>query len=81
MIDRKIGAVALAVVLSGGLVSGCSWDKNAKLAADRAEQAASRAEDASRRVEAAAGRAEAAANRAVAAAEEAEARMSKGWRK
>lgn len=81
MIDRKIGAIALAVVLSGGLVSGCSWDKKAKEAADRAEQAATRAEDASRRVEAAAGRAEAAANRAVTAAEEAEARLSKGWRK
>jgi len=71
---RRASLVALAVVLSGTLATGCG--KKIKEDADRAEAAATRAESAASRVEAAAGRVEGAAARAEAAADKAEAMMS-----
>jgi len=74
MMVRRASVVALALVLSGTLATGCG--KKIKESADRAEAAATRAETAASRVEAAAGRVEAAAARAEAAADKAEAMMS-----
>jgi outer membrane murein-binding lipoprotein Lpp len=76
---RRASLVALAVVLSGTLATGCG--KKIKEDADRAEAAATRAESAASRVEAAAGRVEAAAARAEAAADKAESMMSHHMRK
>ena len=73
MIVRRAGVLALALVVSGTLATGCG--KKIKEDADRAEAAATRAEAAASRVESAAGRVEAAAARAEAAADKAEAMM------
>ena len=79
MMVRRASVVALALVLSASLSTGCG--RKIKEDADRAEAAASRAEAAASRVESAAGRVEAAAARAEAAAEKAEAMMGHRYNK
>ena len=79
MMVRRASVVAMALVLSGTLATGCG--NKIKQDADRAEAAATRAEAAASRVESVAGRVEAAAARAEAAAEKAEAMHAHRYRK